>query len=267
MRRSLRRRTIRSLGCSVPGPNWVDVLANRARALPVVDPHDRELTISCGAAVGIFEVAARRFSLQATIALLPDPEYLDHFAQITVAASKPPDAGEVVLFDAIKNRRTDRSAYFMEGFPDDLAPACCAAVETAGASLRFFEDSHAIKTIAGLVAEADRLQFEDPNFRRELASWVHSTRLKSRDGMSGAGFGMPDILTPAARFVIRTFDLGNNVAAADEKKILAGSPALAAAYEQVRRRRGLAQHRPRPREDAAFIDLQRVYRFLSEPAH
>ena len=115
----------------------------------------------------------------------------------------------------------------MEGFPDDLAPACCAAVETAGASLRFFEDSPAIKTIAGLVAEADRLQFEDPNFRRELASWVHSTRLKSRDGMSGAGFGMPDILTPAARFVIRTFDLGNNVAAADEKKILAGSPALA----------------------------------------
>jgi len=209
------------------GPNWVDVLANRARALPVVDPHDRELTISCGAAIGIFEVAARRFSLQATIALLPDPEYLDHFAQITVAASKPPDEGEVVLFDAIKNRRTDRSAYFMEGFPDDLAPACCAAVETAGASLRFFEDSPAIKTIAGLVAEADRLQFEDPNFRRELASWVHSTRLKSRDGMSGAGFGMPDILTPAARFVIRTFDLGNNVAAADEKKILAGSPALA----------------------------------------
>ncbi|MEO1398336.1 MAG: nitroreductase family protein, partial [Pseudomonadota bacterium] len=34
------------------------VLADRTRALPVVDPYDRELTISCGAAIGHFEVAA-----------------------------------------------------------------------------------------------------------------------------------------------------------------------------------------------------------------
>ena len=37
---------------------------------------------------------------------------------------------------------------------------------------------------------------------------------------------MPDILAPVARFVIRTFDVGNAVAAEDEKKITAGTPAL-----------------------------------------
>ena len=45
--------------------------------------------------------------------------------------------------------------------------------------------------------------------------------------MSGKGFGMPDILSPVGRFVIRTFDLGGGVAASDQKKILSASPALA----------------------------------------
>lgn len=209
------------------GPDWVDVLANRTRALPVVDPQDRELAISCGAAVGTFEVAARRFSLQTTVATSPDPDFSDHLARITVADGAQPSDSEIALFNAIKSRRTDRSAYFMENLPDDLMPKCRDIVESVGASVQFFEDGNSVEIIAGLVAEGDRVQFDDPSFRRELASWVHSTRLGSRDGMSGRGFGMPDILAPAARFVIRTFDLGNNVAAADAKKILGGSPALA----------------------------------------
>jgi len=45
--------------------------------------------------------------------------------------------------------------------------------------------------------------------------------------MSGAGFGMPDILSPAGALVIRTFDLGKGVAASDREKIVDGSPLLA----------------------------------------
>jgi hypothetical protein len=46
--------------------------------------------------------------------------------------------------------------------------------------------------------------------------------------MSGASFGMPDVLSSIGALVIRTFDLGNGVAADDREKILAGSPVLAA---------------------------------------
>jgi hypothetical protein len=209
------------------GPDWVDILADRTRALPVVDPQDRELTISCGAAVGAFEAAARRFSLQTTVATSPDSDFSDHLARITVADGAQPDDSEIALFNAIKSRRTDRNAYFIEELPADLMPRCRDIVESVGASVQFFEGGASVEKIAGLVAEGDRVQFDDPSFRRELASWVHSSRLGSRDGMSGTGFGMPDILAPAARFVIRTFDLGTNVAPADAKKILDGSPALA----------------------------------------
>ncbi|WP_139792949.1 hypothetical protein [Pseudophaeobacter leonis] len=91
------------------GPDWVDVLADRTRPLPVVDPHDRELAISCGAAVGIFEAAARRFCLETTVATSPDPEVLRSLVRITVTEGAQPDAGEIALFNAIKNRRTDRA--------------------------------------------------------------------------------------------------------------------------------------------------------------
>lgn len=209
------------------GPDWVDILADRTRALPVVDPQDRELTISCGAAVGTLEAAARRFSLQTTVTVSPDPDFPDHLARITIKDGLCPDDNEIAIFEAISLRRTDRTAYYMEPLPDDLARACCAIAESTGANARFIDGDEAQEAIAGLVAESDRIQFDDPSFRRELASWVHSTNLGSRDGMSGAGFGMPDVLAPAARFVIRTFDLGDQIAAADEKKILAGSPTLA----------------------------------------
>ncbi|WP_083101138.1 hypothetical protein [Pseudophaeobacter leonis] len=115
----------------------------------------------------------------------------------------------------------------MEDLPRDLMSGCRDIVESAGANVQFFEDSASVEAIANLVAEGDRLQFDDPSFRRELASWTHSSRLGHGDGMSGAAFNMPDVLTPAARFVIRTFDLGSSVAAADKQKILSGSPALA----------------------------------------
>lgn len=209
------------------GPDWLDVLADRTRGLPVVDPYDRELAISCGAAIGVFEVAARRFALQPEVTLVPDDSNLDHLARISVLAGEPPTGPEHALFGAIKDRRTDRSAYFMESLPEDLMPACQEAVREFGISMRVFADGKAIEYIADLVAEGDHIQFEDPSFRRELACWVRSHRFGSRDGMSGRGFGMPDILAPAARFAIRTFDLGDNVAASDRQKILGGSPALA----------------------------------------
>jgi len=38
--------------------NDLYLIADRTRALPVVDPNDRELTISCGAALDHLEIAA-----------------------------------------------------------------------------------------------------------------------------------------------------------------------------------------------------------------
>src|SRR5262249_46571144 len=81
--------------------------------------------------------------------------------------------------------------------------------------------------VASLISEADRLQFADPHFRRELASWIHPARRD--DGMPAFSQGMTplvDAATPIAAMVIRTFDVGHGVAAA-HGELARGSPMLA----------------------------------------
>src|ERR1700756_4281350 len=49
----------------------IEVCADRTRALPVVDPFDRELLISCGAALLNLRVALSHFGLAYAITLFP----------------------------------------------------------------------------------------------------------------------------------------------------------------------------------------------------
>ena len=208
------------------GSRTVDVLADRARALPIVDPQDRELVISCGAALGILEIAARRFGLKTAIVYSPDANDSDVLARVRLAPGPAPLDTDIALFDAIQKRRTNRTAYEMTPLPEDLLRACNAAAADRGLVLSVLQNSADRAAVAALVAEGDRLQFDDPAFRKELSHWVRSTQLGGQDGMSGASFGMPDILSAVGGLVIRTFDLGGGVAASDEKKITSASPAL-----------------------------------------
>jgi len=202
------------------------LIADRRRALPVVDPHDRELAISCGAALGTFEVAARRFGLDPVVNTVPDDRDPDLLATIEVVQGAPASAAEAALFDAIADRRTTRAAFAMAPLPDALIKTCRDVAASFGAALDVIADEDRRRGIAALVGEGNRRQFDDPRFRRELALWIRSRRSGSGDGMSGAGFGMPDVLSAVGRLMIRTFDMGGGVAAADEKKILAATPGL-----------------------------------------
>jgi len=204
----------------------LQLLADRTRALPVVDPHDRALTISCGAALDHLSVAARRFGRDLSIDELPgnDP---DHLATVRLRNEVTPGPEDIALFEAIPNRRTTRAMFDARNLPTTLLEDCCALAEKNGTELAIIQEEPHRSEIADLVAEGDRTQFSVPGFRRELAAWVHSRRGASRDGMSGENFGMPDLLSPVGALVIRTFDLGNGVAAGDRKKIVEGSPVLA----------------------------------------
>ena len=203
----------------------LDLIADRSRALPVVDPEDRALTISCGAALEHLAIAARYFGRELAIEL-PQSEP-DLLARVSFAADTAPGPADTAMFEAIPSRRTTRMKYEDRALPETLCDTCRHHAGDAGVELLLVRDDRERERIADLVAEGDRMQFADPRFRRELASWVHSRRAAGRDGLSGESFGMPDLLSPLGSLVIRTFDMGDRVAAADRDKILAGSPLLA----------------------------------------
>ncbi len=208
------------------GESHIDIFADRSRALPVVDPEDRELTISCGAALGMLEIAARRFSLIMRLAFQPTAHDRAHLARAHFTTGKATSPADMAVFDAIIARRTDRRLFRLDPLPEGFAPSCAEAGKALGVDIRIIEDDEQRRAIAGLIAQGDRIQFDDPKFRKELADWVHSKTLGNHDGMSGAAFGMPDILSAAGGLAIRTFDMGNGIAAADEDKVMFGSPTL-----------------------------------------
>lgn len=209
------------------GANYLDVIADRTRGLPVADPNDRELTISCGAALDHMRVAARHYGWELVCDLHPETNDADVLARVYLKHSAPPKGDEKELFEAIKTRRTTRASFENTLLPPELTDRCVRYAQMSGIELSLITERDNRNAVADLVAEGDRIQFADIRFRRELASWVHSRRGATKDGMSGAGFGMPDVLSPIGALVIRSFDLGNGIAASEKEKIAEGSPLLA----------------------------------------
>ena len=203
----------------------VELLADRSRALPVVDPDDRELVMSCGAALFTLRAAIRHHGYEEDVELFPEEADPDLLARIRLGKERTPPRADKLLFWAISSRHTNRHSFEHRPVPNELLAELEHAAELEGASLRVLSDE-ARRQLGDLVAEGDKRQFADPSFRRELAAWMHASRHRNGDGMPADALDLPTAVQRFAPLVIRTFDVGNKSAAHD-RKIAEGSPALA----------------------------------------
>lgn len=209
----------------------LELLADRARALPVVDPDDRELTISCGAVLKFLRVTLAHFGEGAQVTLLPDPDEPDLLARVALTGPIVPADLDHVLFSAIPRRRTNRLPFDAEPVPEVVLGRARTRAEKEQVWLQTLTDESDRAALADLIAEGDRLQLSDRHFRRELAAWVHGNRSASRDGMPGFALGVGDLVAEVGPLVIRTFDIGGGRAARDRQLAL-GSPALAVLWTE-----------------------------------
>lgn len=203
----------------------VELHADRRRAIRVVDPYDRELTISCGAALFNLRVAAEYFGHQYEIEVLPDPADKSLLARFRLGLRAETGAEDVLLFHAITQRRTNRSPFKPDPVPEELLVALQEAAASEGAWLQFLTTESARTAVADLVAQADRLQWGDRHFRQELSRWIRAKGDPARDGVPAHDAGVQDWLSFAGPLLIRTFDRGGGVAARD-RDIAEHSPVL-----------------------------------------
>lgn len=204
------------------------LLADRARALPVVDPDDRALVISCGAALFHLRLAARRFGFTGDVQRLPDPDERDLLARFRLGAPHTPIPEEEALFDAIPERRTTRRPFEPDPIPEATLHALVAAAEAEGAWLAVVTDPSQKTDVAALVAQGDRAQMADPAFREELSAWIHREGSGTGDGLTGYAFGVPralDLATPAFAAVVRYVDMGEQQSDKD-RELAEAAPAL-----------------------------------------
>jgi len=199
----------------------IELLADRTRALPVNDPDDRELTISCGCALFNLRVAAAAAGLQAKVEPWPDPAESDLLARVHLAPTSSQQA-EAGLQAAMSERRTYRERFAATAVAPVALRSLADAVESEAASLAVLDTAEQRLGAATLVAEGDAMLWANPAWRRELAAWMHPRR-------RGDGLTLPALAIPVAQMVVRTFDMGHGVAAKD-RQLADGSPVLAVLF-------------------------------------
>ena len=190
------------------GDSVVELRVDRGRALPINDPDDRELAISCGTALMNLRVAASSLGPGSALELLPDGPESDLVARLTVGHAASTSASEADLADSIERRRTCRKPFGTGEPAADTGERLEAAASAEGAWLRSLVEPDARARAAELVAEGDAAQWRDPRWRHELATWM-------RPRGSGDGLTVPGAVAPMIRFAVRRFDMGRRVGAAD----------------------------------------------------
>jgi nitroreductase len=204
--------------------NRLDVVAERARALPVVDPDDRELIISCGAALFNLRVALEQLGWRPAVAILPESFNSDLVASVRIAERRAPSAEIEALFAAIPQRHTNRQPFAEREVQESVVSELQREAHVEGAWLYWARGLYK-ESVARLIAEGDRLQMADKSFRRELAAWLHPSHAEEGDGMWDTR-NRPEIVQHAAPLILRTFDIGG-LRAAHDHDLAIGSPVLA----------------------------------------
>ncbi|WP_380676698.1 Acg family FMN-binding oxidoreductase [Salinigranum sp. GCM10025319] len=148
----------------------VDVYADEARWLPVADADRREWYVSVGCALENLLVAAERFGFEHDVTYFPSDDE-SHVAHVVLSpgGSRSPHRGG--LFDALTARSTNHGPYYGSVSTETL-DAFESAVTDPDLWVRFVEATETRERIGSLITHADRRQFEDPEYRRELGEWI-----------------------------------------------------------------------------------------------
>lgn len=203
----------------------VHLYADRRYGLPVIDPEDRGLVISCGSALFNLRLAIRALGFNDITELLPDSNNPDLVARVRFGEAHAPSQEDRRLFEVICDRHGDRGIFSDKKVPDDVLRRLVAEVAEEGAWLHLPGESEK-KQIARLTAEADHIQLSQKKFRRELAGWIHPRRILSGDGLPQEHLSYYDVMRHMGPVAIRRFEVSDGKPA-DDAQLETGSTIFA----------------------------------------
>jgi len=177
------------------GNGYIDLLPDRTRRTPVVDPDDHHLHVSLGCAAENLAIAAAATGRPGEMIAAPEGGGLRY--AYTGGATRPDP-----LLAAIPRRQSTRAEY--DGQPIDTA--VLAALEAAGrepgVALVLITDRHRIGRARDLVVAGNTAQMGDPDYMRELVRWVRfnpRSAMATGDGLFAAASGNPSLPTLLGR--------------------------------------------------------------------
>jgi nitroreductase len=184
--------------------NQVQLIAALERGQPVADPKNRELYISLGCALENLLVAAEQFGFHYGVNYFPErrPELagIVHFA----AGGGPSPERAGITLEAMVARHNDNSVYRPIAVPQTSKEQLQKCWVERDLRLDLTDNHRFLRWIEELTLQADRVEFANPSFRKELGYWI------------GQGvFGAPQPLARLGGFAVSRMDLGEPVARQD----------------------------------------------------
>lgn len=198
------------------GRDAVEILPDRARRCPAVDPDDAHLYKSLGCATENLVQAAAAQGFAARVAYDPATDRI-HLRLAPGKAEASPATAR-----AITHRQCTRLDY--DGAPlatEDLA-ALEAAGQGEGVRTLLLVGRKRIEQVVDFVRSGDRVQLADPAFRRELLAWIRfnpRAALTSGDGLAGITAGRPALPDWIAPWLAGLVLSGRSQAALDTRQL------------------------------------------------
>lgn len=213
----------------------IKVYADEARWLDAADQDKRELYVSLGCAVENLCIAAERFGLDFDVAVHDDPPPVT----LTLQPDRSNSSGShPELFDQITARSTNHHLFRNGSLGDSIREELRNCVVEDAVTFELVDDSERKGSVAELQAQADRLQMDDPEYRKELGYWI------------GAGaLGDPWLKARIGQAVVTYLDIGDREAKRNSK-LIQSTPS--SAYSRPSRMHH--QHASRPvRSSSAWL--------------
>jgi nitroreductase len=165
----------------------IEVYADQARRLEVVDPRGRELMVSVGAALFNLRVAMLADGRTPMVHLLPDGDQGDLVARVRPGPAVAVSETVRLLAEAIPRRHTNRRPFESTSVPPEVVADLCSAAAVEGCDLVVAEPTLR-EALLGVVRAAEHLHRRDPDYYVELADWTANGRPRG-DGVPPETFG------------------------------------------------------------------------------
>lgn len=167
----------------VSDSKWI-VGWEKSRALPAVDPSNRELIISLGAFCEALKISAAKYGLKAEIKIIAKGNFDNEIAEITLSSSAADDKNAKLL----ERRRIVRKGHL----PKPLSTEDRDKLkEDVFSRVYYFDrDSEEGKIIEKAVLESNMVQTKREDAVKELADWIRWSDeeiRKNRDGLTPSG--------------------------------------------------------------------------------
>ena len=185
--------------------NELDVLADPSRQLLVLDPTQRQLTISCGCAVFNARVSLVSSGFGARVARFPDPTRPELLARITTTDHVREYRDPIGPLDQVLElRHTNRRRFSGDEVPAELIKTLeRVAIDEDSLLVRVGSEDHRV-ALARLSQKADDLENLNAAYRAEIRAWT-TDNLQRRDGVPAMAVPRVDG-TAGDEVPIRDFD-------------------------------------------------------------